>query len=76
MKKVLSFIKNIISFLYGLAFGAFGIVCLVVGFLGGAETFKPKPRFRPEYRPYYSYNKPTSYSDYYRKREEEEDADV
>lgn len=70
MKKVLAFIKNIISFLYGLAFGAFGIVCLVVGFLGGAETFKPKPSFRPDYRSNYcSYNKPDPF-DYYRGREE------
>ena len=37
MKKVLAFIKNIISFLYGLAFG---IVCLVFGYLKGAETNK------------------------------------
>lgn len=70
MKKVLAFIKNIISFLYGLAFGTFGIVCLVFGYLKGAETNKRD--FRPKYRPKYSdyfYNKPDPF-DCYREREE------
>jgi len=66
MKKVLAFIKNIISFLYGLAFGAFGIVCLVVGYIKGAETNKRD--FRIKYSDYF-HNKPDPF-DYYREREE------
>lgn len=63
--------KSIFAFLYGLAFGTFGIVCLVFGYLKGAETNKRD--FRPKYSGYF-YNKRTSNIpdpfDYYREREE------
>ncbi len=53
MKRMFAFTKNIMSFLYGLSFGAFGIVCLVVGYLKGAETYKREQR--PKYSDYYRY---------------------
>ena len=71
MKNIFAFIKSIMSFLYGLSFGAFGIVCLVVGYVKGTETNKRD--FRPYNKPIrysdYFYNKPDPF-DYYRGREE------
>lgn len=57
MKNLFAFIKSIFAFLYGLSFGAFGIICLTVGYLKGQGSNELTRR--PKYK----------YSDYFYKGE-------